>query len=78
MGQCKVCKNDYHRTFAVTMDGVTHEYDCWECAFTDLAMECSCCGCRILGHGAEANGEIYCCAHCARAMGVSEIRDRAG
>jgi len=35
------------------------------------------CGCRILGHGVEANGKMYCCAHCARHEGEGALRDRA-
>jgi hypothetical protein len=25
----------------------------------------------------EANGSIYCCAHCAEREGVTELKDRA-
>jgi hypothetical protein len=28
------------------------------------------------GHGIEASGAIYCCAHCAEASGVEGARDR--
>jgi hypothetical protein len=34
------------------------------------------CGCRILGHGIEAHGKLFCCAHCARPSGESAARDR--
>jgi hypothetical protein len=42
-----------------------------------LAPVCVHCGCRIVGHGIEANGEMFCCAHCARNSGVTAVRDRA-
>jgi hypothetical protein len=34
------------------------------------------CHCRILGHGLEGQGLIFCCAHCARLSGVPELHDR--
>jgi hypothetical protein len=37
----------------------------------------ACEGCRILGHGVQADGKIYCCAHCARHAGEEKVRDRA-
>jgi hypothetical protein len=42
-----------------------------------LAPRCVHCGCRIVGHGVESDGEIFCCAHCARHSGVMAVRDRA-
>jgi hypothetical protein len=30
----------------------------------------------VIGHGVEANGRIFCCAHCASHEGVQEVRDR--
>jgi hypothetical protein len=29
-----------------------------------LAPTCAHCGCRILGHGFEHDGDTFCCAHC--------------
>jgi hypothetical protein len=31
----------------------------------------------VVGHGVEADGVIYCCAHCARAEGEGALKDRA-
>jgi hypothetical protein len=42
-----------------------------------LAPTCPCCGCRIVGHGVEQGAQIFCCAHCARAGGRTELKDRA-
>jgi hypothetical protein len=41
-----------------------------------LAPTCEHCGVRIIGHGMEAEGAFYCCAHCARQCGLSELADR--
>jgi hypothetical protein len=41
-----------------------------------LAPVCAHCGCRILGHGVQADGVTYCCASCAAAAGVAGLRDR--
>jgi hypothetical protein len=43
----------------------------------DLAPACGHCGCRIVGHGVEADGSMFCCAHCAREEGVSGLADRS-
>ncbi|MBB6472511.1 hypothetical protein BJ992_001942 [Sphaerisporangium rubeum] len=55
-----------------------HTFDSFECAIQRMAPSCEHCGCRIIGHGVEANGHWYCCAHCARSQGVTEIVDRVG
>jgi hypothetical protein len=31
-----------------------------------MAPSCAHCGCKIVGHGVEAGGKMYCCAHCAQ------------
>jgi hypothetical protein len=77
MAQCEVCGNDYDKSFEVTAGGSSHTFDSFECAIHALAPTCGHCGCKIIGHGVEANGSIYCCAHCAHAEGHSELQDRA-
>jgi hypothetical protein len=42
-----------------------------------VAPICSHCGNHIIGHGVEANDVMFCCAHCAKMQGVTELRDRA-
>jgi hypothetical protein len=76
MPQCEVCGNDYDKSFEIKRDDVMHVFDSFECAIHALAPQCGHCGCKIVGHGVEASGTIYCCAHCAAAEGVEEIRDR--
>jgi hypothetical protein len=76
MRRCEVCGNDYDKAFEVTVQGETHVFDSFECAIHALAPECDHCGCRVIGHGVEAEGAIYCCAHCAEMSGVAGVHDR--
>lgn len=78
MAKCDVCGNEYYLSFQVrTTSGDTHTFDSFECAIHRLAPVCAHCGCRVIGHGIEANGTFYCCAHCAHAEGATSIRDNA-
>jgi hypothetical protein len=77
MNTCEVCGNRYDKAFEVkTASGEVHVFDSFECAIHALAPECSHCGCRIVGHGMEANGEFFCCAHCASHRGAPQMQDR--
>lgn len=75
MGRCETCNNEYERTFEIVMDGRRHLFDCFECAIHKLAPVCEACGCRVIGHGVEAGGAVYCCGHCAERAGVAGITD---
>jgi len=75
MPQCETCGNDYERAFTITQGGTSHVFDSFECAIQGMAPRCAHCGTRIVGHGVEANGTMYCCAHCARQEGTHEARD---
>lgn len=77
MPKCEVCGNDYDKSFEVIVGGKTHVFDSFECAIHALAPSCPCCRCRIVGHGVEEQGQIFCCVHCARADGRTELKDRA-
>jgi hypothetical protein len=77
MARCEVCGNDYEMAFQVVAAGQTHTFDSFECAIHQLAPVCEHCGCKVIGHGVEAHGAYYCCAHCAHAEGVKEIVDNA-
>ena len=77
MQRCEKCGNEYDKTFDVVMAGKTHTFDSFECANASLAPTCSHCDCRIIGHGLEADGRMYCCDHCAEQSGVTQLRDRA-
>jgi hypothetical protein len=74
---CEVCGNVYDKAFQVVLEEGAHTYDTFECAISALAPKCAHCQCRILGHGMEKDGRMYCCAHCAKVSGVTEMRDRA-
>jgi len=77
MAQCEVCGNDYDKTFTVTKNGQLHVFDSFECAIHALAPRCAHCGCKVIGHGVEQDGTIFCCAQCAQHEGVTALRDRA-
>ena len=77
MATCEVCGNDYDLAFEVVTVGGRHVFDSFECAIQKLAPICEHCGCRVIGHGIEANGKFYCCAHCAREQGVTAVADHA-
>lgn len=77
MAKCELCGNDYHRAFDVILEGKRHTFDSFECAIQVLAPTCDHCGCRIIGHGIEADGTFYCCASCARTEGVTGAVDHA-
>ncbi|HKZ74754.1 MAG TPA: hypothetical protein VJ011_11860 [Steroidobacteraceae bacterium] len=77
MARCETCGNDYDKAFEVFMAGQRHTFDSFECAIHRLAPTCAHCGCRIVGHGVEAEAAMYCCAHCAAEMGRTGLRDRA-
>jgi Rieske Fe-S protein len=77
MAVCDVCGNDYDKAFEVRTPDGTHTFDSFECAIHALAPVCAHCGCRVIGHGVESDGRIFCCAHCASHEGVAELRDRA-
>jgi len=76
MAKCSTCHNEYDKTFDVTFRGEQYTFDCFECAIHKLAPGCAHCGCRIIGHGIEAYGRFYCCAHCAEQSGFPDAQDR--
>ncbi len=75
---CEHCGNRYDKAFGVVYAGRTHVFDSFECAIHALAPRCAHCGCAIIGHGVEAQGAIFCCAHCAVQRGVEGLVDRTG
>jgi len=76
MARCETCGNEYDKAFNVVIDGESHTFDSFECAIQKLAPACEHCGCRIIGHGVEKDGTLYCCAHCAEHEGIAGLRDR--
>jgi hypothetical protein len=77
MARCEVCGNDYYLSFEVIAAGNRHVFDSFECAIHRLAPVCDHCGVKVVGHGVEANGTFYCCAHCARHAGASDVADHS-
>lgn len=79
MPRCDVCGNDYDAAMTIEAPGRgSGTFDSFECAIHALAPACEHCGCRIVGHGVQAGGSIYCCASCAREVGADGLRDRVG
>ncbi|MEN9578255.1 MAG: hypothetical protein RJA70_1264 [Pseudomonadota bacterium] len=76
MNKCDSCGNSYDKAFQLTMAGISYTFDSFECAIHMLAPKCAHCGCRIQGHGIEANREFFCCAHCSKKEGVAGAVDR--
>lgn len=72
---CENCGNDYEKAFLVTMNGEEHVFDCFECAIQALAPKCAHCATRVIGHGVEGGGHVFCCAHCAKSYGVDGLKD---
>lgn len=75
MGVCATCGNEYDKTFTVTMDGETFEFDAFECAIHKLAPNCARCDCKVIGHGVQHGETIYCCANCAESAGDTGLVD---
>jgi len=65
MATCEVCGNEYDKAMEITLRGESHTFDSFECAIHALAPACAHCGCKIIGHGHEVGGRMYCCGHCA-------------
>jgi len=76
MPVCESCGNDYDKSFQVVMAGKAHTFDSFECAIHVLAPNCTRCRCKIIGHGVEDRGQMFCCVHCAEEAGVTGLRDR--
>ncbi|MBX6744569.1 MAG: hypothetical protein QJR07_02555 [Acetobacteraceae bacterium] len=77
MPVCEQCRNDYDKAFQVSKDGRTWTFDSFECAIQALAPVCPVCGVRVVGHGVEEGGQVFCCANCAKRQGATAVRDRA-
>ena len=50
-------------------------FDSFECAVSMLAPECTHCKTKIIGHGLESAGMIFCCANCANHSGIFGFKD---
>ncbi len=77
MARCDQCGNEYDKAMQITLAGRTMTFDSFECAIEAMAPRCAHCNCRIIGHGMEKSGRMFCCAHCAEAEGAHGMRDRA-
>jgi hypothetical protein len=76
IAKCEVCENEYDKAFELTVAGKRHTFDSFECAIHALAPVCPHCQCRVIGHGVEQGDKIFCCVHCARSGGKTQLKDR--
>lgn len=77
MAKCEVCGTAYQKSFQVVADGVTHTFDCFDCAISKLAPVCDYCGVRVTGRGVEGvRNTLYCGANCVKAAGAMKASDR--
>lgn len=65
--RCEVCGQEASVGVRVVVGGVTHLFDCFQCAIHRLAPECDHCGCRILGRVRRSSGRPFCSEGCAQA-----------
>src|SRR3954447_26982555 len=77
MPTCEVCGNDYEDAMTIERRGESHTFDSFECAIHALAPTCEHCGCRVIGHGVEADGRVFCWTRCAEESGSDALADRA-
>lgn len=76
MAVCDVCGNEYDAAIEIRKGDQSGVFDSFECAIHAMAPACGHCGCRVIGHGIQAGDQVFCCAHCARESGVTEVADR--
>jgi phage terminase large subunit GpA-like protein len=77
MARCDQCGNDSDRAFRIEIGGRRLTFDSFECAIEMAAPRCEHCDCRIIGHGVEADGRMFCCAHCASHAEAEAVLQRA-
>jgi hypothetical protein len=58
---------------AIRLEERARIFDSFECAIHAMAPTCVHCGFRVIGHGVEADGLIFCCAKCARRAGIEKV-----
>jgi hypothetical protein len=75
--QCENCGNQYDKLIQIIQNGHTHHFDSFECAINKLAPKCVHCETKIIGHGVEENGKMFCCVHCASHEGKTALKDRS-
>ena len=76
MAVCDSCGNDYDKAFTITRGDQSGTFDSFECAINVMAPQCATCGTRVIGHGVESDGTVYCCANCAEQAGATGVTDR--
>ena len=78
MTKCSVCGGTYKDMLVIRYRGEERAFDSFECAVHAIAPACAHCGCKVIGHGIDEGGQIFCCRHCAGVKGGTAERDREG
>ena len=71
---CESCGHATRNGILITVGGVTHYFDSFQCAIHCMAAECEHCGCRILGRPLEAQQRLFCSQECLSAMRGQVLR----
>ena len=71
MPTCVTCGNTSESIYRVSHQDREYVFDSIECLAAALAPSCEVCGLRILGHGLEISGRLFCCTQCARRVGLN-------
>ncbi|MCX4535433.1 hypothetical protein [Streptomyces sp. NBC_01669] len=76
MTACEFCNDDYDMAFEVAAEGAVHVFDSPECAARQLAPVCTTGRSHTPGYGLRAEGQFFCCAHCAHRQRFAQLVDR--
>ena len=76
MALCETCGNEYDKAFRVVTVTRRIPLIVWRAPFRRLPPV-TIVGAESLAMGVEADGAMFCCAHCASKQGVTTVHDRA-
>ena len=65
-----------NKAFEIVVGGERHTFDSFEWQSTRWRLFARTAIAGLVGHGVEANGQIFCCVHGARAFGTTQLKDR--
>lgn len=71
---CERCGKRDGALMEIRLRGRTRIFDCFECAIHAMAPAYRHCGSRVIGHGIEGEGRIFCSAHCENAARTADAR----
>lgn len=71
--ECENCGLTHDKAFVIFKEGREHTFDSFECAINFVAPRCFHCNTIILGRQIDQDGEIFCSAHCSKAIHFSPV-----